>query len=210
MPRLKSPQKIVAELDKLRACGLNTAAYFVDDNFIGNRRALRELLPHLVAWQEKNGFPFVFAFEATLNIARYDDLLEQLRAASFITIFCGVETPEEEALHSISKDQNMMLPIPEAVRRLNAKGMEVVAGVIMGLDADSPQTPQRIIDFIDETQIPMLTLNLLQALPRSPLWDRLSRENRLCADEGARVQRALQTALRGCGRRLPAMPGLCL
>jgi radical SAM superfamily enzyme YgiQ (UPF0313 family) len=185
VPRLKSPQQIVAELDKLRACGLKSAAYFVDDNFIGNRRALRELLPHLVEWQEKNSFPFIFAFEATLNIARYDDLLEQLRAANFTAIFCGVETPEEDALHSMSKEQNLMLPIGEAVRRLNAKGMEVVAGVIMGLDTDTPQTADRIIAFIEATQIPMLTLNLLQALPQTPLWTRLEREGRLSADESA-------------------------
>jgi len=76
-----------------------------------------------------------------------------------------------------------MLPIAEAVRRLNGKGLEVVAGVIMGLDADGPQTLERIIAFIEDTQIPMLTLNLLQALPRSPLWDRLTSENRLSADE---------------------------
>ena len=185
VPRLKSPQQIVAELDKLRACGLKSAAYFVDDNFIGNRRALRELLPHLVAWQETNGFPFIFAFEATLNIARYDDLLDQLRAAHFTAIFCGVETPEEDALHAMSKDQNLTLPIAEAVRRLNAKGMEVVAGVIMGLDTDGPQTADRIIAFIEATQIPMLTLNLLQALPQTPLWSRLEREGRLSEDERA-------------------------
>ncbi len=179
VPRLKSPQRILKELDKLRACGLKSAVYFVDDNFIGNRRAARELLPHLVSWQERNGFPFVLACEATLNIARYDDILDAMRAAHFTTIFCGVETPEEEALHSMSKDQNLTLPIVEAVRRLNAKGLEVVAGVIMGLDTDGPQTAERIVAFIEETQIPMLTLNLLQALPRSPLWDRLEREGRL-------------------------------
>ncbi len=183
VPRLKPPEKIVAELDKLIACGLNTAVYFVDDNLIANRRALRELLPHLIDWQERNSFPVSFAFEATLNIARYDDLLDQLRAACFTAIFCGVETPEEEALHAISKDQNVRLPIDEAVRKLNGKGMEVIAGIITGLDTDGPQTVERIIEFIDRTQIPMLTLNLLQALPRSPLWDRLARENRLTADE---------------------------
>ncbi len=183
VPRLKPPRKIIAELDRLIACGLNTAVYFVDDNLIANRRALRELLPHLIEWQEKNSFPVSFAFEATLNIARYDDLLDQLRSACFTAIFCGVETPEAEALHAISKDQNIRLPIEEAVRKLNGRGMEVVAGIIIGLDTDGPQTPARIIEFIERTQIPMLTLNLLQALPRSPLYDRLTRENRLSADE---------------------------
>lgn len=184
VPRLKSPQRIVAELDKLRACGLTTSVYFVDDNLIANRRALRELLPVLIEWQEKNSFPLSFAFEATLNIAKYDDLLALLQAACFTTIFVGVETPEEDALAAIDKDQNMTMPILEAVRRLNAHGMEVVAGVIIGFDTDGPQTQARIIDFIEQSHIPMLTINLLQALPKTPLWERLEKEGRLCEDAG--------------------------
>ncbi|WP_158819044.1 B12-binding domain-containing radical SAM protein, partial [Methylocapsa sp. S129] len=183
VPRYKSPQRVIAELDKLRACGLSTAVYFVDDNFIANRRAARELIPHLIEWQERNAFPLSFAFEATLNIAKYEDLLAMMRAACFTAIFCGVETPEPEALHSMSKDQNLTLPILEAVRRLNAHGMEVIAGIIVGLDTDSPETRERIIDFVEQSHIPMLTLNLLQALPRTPLWDRLAKEKRLSEDD---------------------------
>ena len=183
VPRYKSPQRIIAELDKLRACGLSTAVYFVDDNFIANRRAARDLIPHLVEWQEKNSFPLSFAFEATLNIAKYEDLLDQMRAACFTAIFCGVETPEPEALQLMSKEQNLTLPILEAVRRLNARGMEVIAGMIVGLDSDSPESQQKIIDFVDQSHIPMLTLNLLQALPRTPLWDRLARDKRISSDD---------------------------
>jgi radical SAM superfamily enzyme YgiQ (UPF0313 family) len=183
VPRLKSPQRIVAELEKLRACGLTTSVYFVDDNLIGNRRALRELLPVLIEWQETNSFPLSFAFEATLNIARYDDILQQLQAACFTTIFVGVETPDPQALLSIDKEHNLDLPIVEAVHKLNARGMEVVAGIIIGLDSDSPATRRQVVDFIDATHIPMLTINLLQALPKTPLWDRLAEGSRLSEDE---------------------------
>ena len=107
VPRMKRPEQIIAELDKLVACGLETSVYFVDDNFIANRRAVRELIPHLIAWQERKSFPLSFAFEATLNIAKYDDLLANLRDAKFTGIFCGIETPEpEEALRHMSKEQN--------------------------------------------------------------------------------------------------------
>jgi hopanoid C-2 methylase len=182
VPRLKRPEQIIAELDKLMACGLTTCVYFVDDNFIANRRAVRELLPHLIAWQERNSFPISFTFEATLNIAKYDDLLAQLRAAYFVGIFCGIETPEPEALRQMSKEQNMRVPILDAVEKLNAYGMEVIGGMIIGLDTDSEVTQARITEFIDRANIPMLTLNLLQALPRTPLWDRLARENRIRED----------------------------
>jgi radical SAM superfamily enzyme YgiQ (UPF0313 family) len=121
--------------------------------------------------------------EATLNIVKYHDLLASMRAAHFVGMFCGVETPEPEALRGMSKEQNIAVPILEAVERLNAYGIEVIAGIIVGLDTDSPDTASRIVEFIDRSRIPMLTINLLQALPRTPLWDRLQREDRISSDE---------------------------
>ncbi|WP_202801907.1 B12-binding domain-containing radical SAM protein [Rhodovulum sp. PH10] len=182
-PRLKSPAQVLAELDTLLACGMTGPIYFVDDNFIGNRRAVRELLPALVDWQKAHGYPFIFSCEATLNIAKRPEILALMREAVFETVFCGIETPEPEALEAISKDHNMMVPIVEAVETLNAHGLEVVSGIILGLDTDRPDTGRRVLDFVEATKIPMLTINLLQALPRTPLWDRLEKEGRLLDDE---------------------------
>ena len=183
-PRLKSPQQITAELDKLLECGLSGSVYFVDDNFIGNRKAALDLLPHLVEWQKKTGYAIRFSCEATLNIAKRPEILEKMRDAYFVTIFCGIETPDPVALKAMHKDHNMMVPIMEAIKTLNHYGMEVVSGIILGLDTDKPETGQHLLTFIDESQIPLLTINLLQALPKTPLWDRLARENRLIEDEG--------------------------
>jgi radical SAM superfamily enzyme YgiQ (UPF0313 family) len=183
-PRLKTPQQVTAELDKLLACGgTGGPIYFVDDNFIGNRRAVRELLPVLIEWQKSRGYPFMFACEATLNLAKRPEILELMRQARFETVFCGIETPEPEALKAMSKDHNMMVPILEGVQTLNQYGLEVVSGILFGLDTDTPDTGARILQFIEQSQIPMLTINLLQALPRTPLWDRLEREGRLIDDE---------------------------
>jgi radical SAM superfamily enzyme YgiQ (UPF0313 family) len=182
-PRLKTPQQITAELDKLVECGVMGSVYFVDDNFIGNRKAALDLLPHLVEWQKKTGYAIRFACEATLNIAKRPEILEKMREAFFVTVFCGIETPDPAALKAMHKDHNMMVPIMEGVRTLNQYGMEVVSGIIMGLDTDKPGTGEALIDFIDASNIPLLTINLLQALPKTPLWDRLARENRLIHDE---------------------------
>src|SRR5262249_18898069 len=122
VPRLKTPAQILAELDKLLARGVNGSVYFVDDNLIANRRALRELLPHLVAWQKRNGYAISLSCEATLNIARSPEILALMREAAFTTIFCGIETPEPEALRAISKTHNMMVPILEAVQTINRHG----------------------------------------------------------------------------------------
>ena len=182
-PRLKSPEQVVAELDKLVACGISGSVYFVDDNFIGNRKAALELLPHLVEWQKRHGFRIRLSCEATLNIAKRPEILALMREAYFVTVFCGIETPDPEALKAIQKDHNMMVPILDAVKTLNDHGLEVVSGIILGLDTDTPETGRHLLDFIEESQIPLLTINLLQALPKTPLWDRLAREGRLIEDE---------------------------
>lgn len=181
-PRLKSPEQVTAELDKLLACGLTGSVYFVDDNFIGNRKAALDLLPHLVEWQKRNGFALQFACEATLNIAKRPEILALMREAYFATVFCGIETPDPKALEAMSKQHNMMVPILEGVQTLNSYGLEVVSGIILGLDTDSLDAGEGILDFIDQSQIPLLTINLLQALPKTPLWDRLKREGRLIED----------------------------
>jgi hopanoid C-2 methylase len=182
-PRLKTPEQVIAELDKLVACGIGDAIYFVDDNFIGNRKAALDLLPHLIAWQQRQGYRIRLACEATLNIAKRPEILSLMREAFFVNIFCGIETPNPEALKAISKDHNMMVPIFDAIKTLNGFGMEVVSGIILGLDTDTPETGRHLIDFIEQSKIPLLTINLLQALPKTPLWDRLAREGRLIEDE---------------------------
>jgi radical SAM superfamily enzyme YgiQ (UPF0313 family) len=182
-PRLKTPEQIIAELDTILSNGNPGAIYFVDDNFVGNRKAVIELLPHLIQWQKANGYPVQFACEATLNMAQSQELLELMREAYFCTVFCGIETPETEALRFISKQQNLTMPILDAIKILNSYGMEVVSGIIIGLDTDTPETGDNILEFIRLSQIPMLTINLLHALPKTPLWRRLEQEKRLIFDE---------------------------
>ena len=114
-PRLKSPEQVIAELDKMLECGLAGAVYFVDDNFIGNRKATLDLLPHLVEWQKRNGYSIQFACEATLNIAKRPEILSLMRDAYFTTLFAGIETPDPDALKAMSKQHNMMVPILEGV-----------------------------------------------------------------------------------------------
>ena len=178
-PRYKRPEQITAELDAMLAAGICGSVYFVDDNFIGNKKAARELLPHLVAWQKSRGFPLQFSCEATLNIAACPDILALMREAFFYAIFCGIETPELGALDAIQKSHNHTMPLLDAVRTINRYGLEVVSGIILGLDTDTPATVGNLIDFIDRSQIPLLTINLLQALPKTPLHARLAASGRI-------------------------------
>ncbi len=182
-PRLKTPAQVTAELDAMRRQkGHPPVVYFVDDNFIGNRKATKDMLRELLAWQKARGYPLQFVCEATLNIAKQPEILALMRESSFVSLFVGIETPEADALRAMRKNQNVAVPMLESIRTLNSYGLEVVSGIILGLDTDSDDTESRIKDFIDISQIPMLTINLLQALPKTPLWDRLHHAGRIDQD----------------------------
>ncbi|HXO03821.1 MAG TPA: DUF4070 domain-containing protein [Stellaceae bacterium] len=185
-PRYKEPRQITAELDAMLAAGICGSVYFVDDNFIGNKKATRELLPHLVAWQKSRGYPVQFSCEATLNIAACPDILAMMREAYFYAVFCGIETPELGALDAMKKSHNHhSLPILDAIATINSYGMEVVSGIILGLDTDTAATAGNLLDFIERSNIPLLTINLLQALPKTPLHARLTTTGRI-DDSGSR------------------------
>ena len=182
-PRLKTAAQITAELDAMRQQkGHPPVVYFVDDNFVGNRKAAKDMLPHLVAWQKQHGYPMSFACEATLNIAKQPETLALMRESSFLGVFVGIETPEADALKAMRKNQNVAVPMMESIKTLNDYGLEVTSGIILGLDTDSDDTEARLKDFIEVSHIPMLTINLLQALPKTPLWDRLKAAGRLSDD----------------------------
>jgi len=181
-PRHKSPSQIIRELDFLAAAG-TPSIYFVDDNFIGDPHATRELLEHLVAWQDKWDCQVRLACEATLRLAGYPEILAQMREAFFTNVFCGVETPEPVALRAIKKTCNLQKPILDAIDTLNGYGIEVAAGLIMGFDTDTEQTPQAIADFIRASQAPIHTVNILYALPKTPLYERLQTAGRIVCDD---------------------------
>jgi len=180
-PRLKKPEQIIKELDILADAGV-PSVYFVDDNFIGNPKAALELLPHLVEWQKKRDYTVLLSCEATMNLSQHTNILELMQQAFFTNVFCGIETPEAGALKAMKKMQNLRTPIEEAITTFNSYGIEVASGIIMGMDTDTERTPQAIIDFIQATHIPIATVNILYALPKTALYDRLSAANRLVDD----------------------------
>ncbi|MGA2053019.1 MAG: B12-binding domain-containing radical SAM protein [Opitutales bacterium] len=182
-PRLKTPRQIIGELDQLADGGAATI-YFVDDNFIGNPKAAQELLPHLVEWQKRRDYQVRLSCEATLNMAQHPKILAMMREAYFTTVFFGIETPEAGALKAIRKMQNLRTPILDAVKMFNQHGIEVAAGIIMGMDTDTELTPQAIMDFVETSQIPILTPNILYALPKTALYDRLHKAGRINSGEG--------------------------
>jgi radical SAM superfamily enzyme YgiQ (UPF0313 family) len=179
VPRTKSNEQMLAELDALFRLGWRGMVFIVDDNFIGNKRNVKRLLPALADWSERHGRPFSFITEASVNLAEDEELLDGMRRANFRRVFLGIETPVEASLKEAQKGQNMRGNLLDSVRRIQNYGMEVMAGFIVGFDNDPDDIFERQMEFIRESAIPLAMVGLLTALPDTQLWRRLEREGRL-------------------------------
>jgi len=182
-PRIKSAAQVLTELDGLYDRGWRGSVFFVDDNFIGNKRHLKtELLPALIKWQKSRG-GLSFYTEASINLADDEQLVEMMVDAGFDTVFIGIETPNEASLGESGKVQNQSRNLVEDVKRLQRMGLQVQGGFIVGFDNDTPTIFQSQIDFIQKSGIVTAMVGLLQALPGTGLYERLKRENRLLAED---------------------------
>jgi radical SAM superfamily enzyme YgiQ (UPF0313 family) len=179
VPRTKTSDQILAELDALYALGYRGHVDFVDDNLIGNKKALKKFLPDLQRWLNGKSFPFEFSTEASINLADDSELLSALAAANFFAIFVGIESPDTDTLVLMRKKQNTRRNLQESIYKIYDAGIFVFAGFIVGFDSEKGNTAEGMIECIEDTAIPVCTVGLLYALPATQLGRRLLLEGRL-------------------------------
>ena len=177
-PRMKTPSQIGAELDALRHRGVQSV-FFVDDNMIGNKKEAKKLFAFIGAYQRAHGWPFAFGTEVSINLSQDEELMALMRQAGFHWVFIGIESPDPASLKETGKTQNLREDLLISVRRLYARGIEVLAGFIIGFDNDTPASFEQQYQFISQSGIQTAMIGLLSALPKTPLYERLKREGRL-------------------------------
>lgn len=178
-PRTKSVAQVTDELEQLYRRKWKGSVFLVDDNFIGNKKNVKELLPALAEWNARHRRPFTFFTEASVNLADDAELLSLMRDAGFIRVFLGIETPVEASLQEAHKFQNTRRSLLDSVRCIQQYGIEVMAGFIVGFDSDPEDVFDRQVEFIRESAIPVAMVGLLQALPGTQLYRRLLGEGRI-------------------------------
>ncbi len=179
-PRTKDKSQVIAELDALYDSGWRTNVFFVDDNFIGNKRKLKsEILPAIIKWVEEKKRPFTFYTEASINLADDEELMRMMTAAGFDMVFVGIESPSEESLVECNKLQNRNRDLLASVKKMQNYGLQVQGGFIVGFDSDPLSIFKSQIDFIQKSGIVTAMVGVLMAPPETRLYKRLEKENRI-------------------------------
>jgi radical SAM superfamily enzyme YgiQ (UPF0313 family) len=181
VPRAKTNSQMLAELDELHRLGYRGHVDFVDDNLIGNKKAVRTFVRELKSWLEKHDYPFEFTTEASVNLADDDDFLQAMSEANFVGVFVGIESPDADTLVGMRKKQNVKRSLVDSIHKIYAAGMFVTAGFIVGFDSEKGSIADGMIELIEDAAIPVCMVGLLYALPNTQLTRRLEKEGRLHA-----------------------------
>jgi radical SAM superfamily enzyme YgiQ (UPF0313 family) len=177
-PRAKTVAQVMAEIDECHRLGANQV-FIVDDNFIGNVKLAKELLRSMADWGRQRDYPIDFNTEVSLNVARDEELLSLMRAANFTTIFIGIESPRTASLTETGKLQNLRGDMLENIHRVQSYGIQIQAGMIVGFDHDDAAIFEEQLEFVQAARIPVSMTGMLQAMPKTPLYDRVKQEGRL-------------------------------
>src|SRR5262249_29397776 len=148
-------------------------------NFVGNRAYSKELLRYVADWNKRQHKPMSCYTQASIDMVRDDELLELMRAANFVSVFIGIESPRKESLAETHKTQNVKLDLVKAVHKVQSYGMFVYAGMIVGFDADDAAIFDEQFVFLQEADIAVVMTGVLVAVPKTPLYERLEAAGRL-------------------------------
>ncbi len=181
-PRVKSPEQMVKEFQALYDAGWRGSLFVVDDNFIGNKKSVKKMLPEIIKWQKEHNYPFNLLTEASVNLADDEELMTMMAEANFNKVFLGLESPSPESLKECGKLQNVNRDLVEVVNKIHAHGMQVMAGFIVGFDSDTEEIFDLQIDFIQKIGVAVAMVGILGAIPKTRLWNRLKAEGRLLGD----------------------------
>jgi len=181
-PRLKTTPQMLHELDGLRLRGWKGSTFLVDDNFIGNKHRVKELLRAVIGWRRDTKAKMTFLTEASVNMADDPELMQLMIVAGFKKVFLGIETPDTAALEACQKYQNTRHDLLDSVHAIQQAGMEVMGGFIVGFDNDTPDIFERQFELIQKAGVVTAMVGLLQAVPRSRLYQRLAQEGRLLGE----------------------------
>ena len=179
VPRTKDAEQLLRELEAVYQTGFRGSLFIVDDNFIGNKVRIKQILPEVIQWQKKHKYPFLILTEASLDLADDEALMLMMAEAGFDRVFIGLETPHEESLAECNKFRNKNRDMAALVKNIQNHGLQVLGGYIVGFDNDPPTIFEEQTEFIQKTGVVVAMVGILNVLPKTKLHHRLAAEGRL-------------------------------
>ncbi|MEK7677616.1 MAG: radical SAM protein [Verrucomicrobiota bacterium] len=178
--KLKPVAKVMAEIQAIKEIWPRPFIEFADDNSFVQARHYKELLRAL-AKEKLRWFT-----EADVNVARDDELLGLMRDSGCQQVLIGLESPRQQSLDGLELASNWKMRQQDryraAIAKIQSYGITVNGCFILGLDPDTPEVFDHVLDFVRDSGLYEVQVTFLTAFPGTPLYGRLKREGRIIRD----------------------------
>lgn len=174
----KDANLIVQELNRLFDLGIRQTL-LACDNIIGKPNECEAILDAIIEWRNTSGKSISLYSWCTINLSRHPHLLRKMRQAGIDMLFIGVESFHQKSLQEANKAQNQNVDLIDAIRTIQAYGIIMVAGLIVGFDSDPEDIFQHMLDSIVKAGLLSGDLSPLIALSGTPLYQQMQSQQRL-------------------------------
>jgi radical SAM superfamily enzyme YgiQ (UPF0313 family) len=190
--KLKPVEKVIAEIREIKKIWPRPFIEFADDNSFVHRehykRLLRELAKEKLRWFT----------EADVRVAEDDELLGLMRDSGCQQVLIGLESPpvlrsstaeggRRANLDGIELKNNWKARqqdfYREAIAKIQSYGITVNGCFILGLDADTPEVFDDVLEFVRDSGLYEVQVTFMTAFPGTPLYHRLKAEGRIIRDK---------------------------
>jgi radical SAM superfamily enzyme YgiQ (UPF0313 family) len=172
--------RVVRDIETVKALWKSPNISFADDNMFVERQYARDLI------RELRGLNIRYFVPSDISIAEDDELLKALRDSNCGMIFIGFESVTTAALRGINKDRSKyryLTRYSSLIQKIQAMGIGVYGAFIIGFDQDTPETLERLGDFITSNHLYASQITILTPYPGSRVREELAAEGRLLAED---------------------------
>ncbi len=175
--KVKPVEKVVSEIEAIKALWRRPFIELADDNTFANRNHGKKLV-RAIARQDVRWFT-----ETDISIAKDDELLSMLRDSGCAQVLIGFEHPTRSGVEGLEQKANWKAHqvdgYLEAIERIQRHGISVNGCFILGLDGTGEESFEEVLDFVDLSGLYEVQVTVQTPFPGTPLYDRFLREGRL-------------------------------
>ena len=174
--RIKPVERVLAEVDAIRALWRRPFIEFADDNTFVHKSWAKELLRELATREVR------YFTETDVSVAEDEELLDLLYPSGCRQVLIGFESPRRDSLERMDlvnwkvRQHGRYL---DAIEKIQERGVSVCGCFIVGLDADTSDIFDELRDFIDRSRLLEVQITILTPFPGTRLYQRLEEEGRL-------------------------------
>ncbi len=177
--RCRPVEEVLKEIETLNQ---KEFIVFVDDNIVGNPKFAEELFRALIPYKIK------WVSQASVTVARNDELLRLAAASGCVDLFIGFETLSPANLAAVGKKVNIVDEYETVINKIHSHGIAIHGSFILGLDEDDEEVFRRTLNFAQKMRLESAQFAWPVPYPGTTFYESLDKAGRIVTKDWSQYE----------------------